>query len=121
MPDPYVTRTELEDGKLVLYVQVDDYKDKNVDVNLEISGEASLENAAFATFRDIRSTGNATYADDHWYLTVAAEPVDAEKFEKGFADGLNLTVAARVSRVWLTVLKKDPAAEAWMADGVASI
>ena len=116
MPLPYVTRAELKDGKIVLDVRVDDYGN---DEDIEISGEATQDNEAFATFRDIQNTRDARTDDGYPYLTVTAEPVEADKFGKGYDDGLAVTVVARISRVWVTVLDKDgsdPRSKTWRAE-----
>jgi hypothetical protein len=124
MPNPYVTKAELKDGKLLLDVRVDDY---GKDVNVAISGEVSQDNEAFATFHQILSTNDAKPdATGYPCLTVTATPVDADKFDKGFYGGMPVSVVARVARVWLTVLStdtSDPGVKAWVAgpDGGVSV
>jgi len=96
----YVTQAELRQDKVVLTVRVDDFK---AGAAVELSGQATMTNGAFATFYDVQ---NVPAPDDqgHLSLTVAATPVDMARFEKGNAAGDDITVVTRVSMVWATVL-----------------
>jgi len=144
----YVTQAEVKDGKIELTVQVDDFKPGEA---VEISGQVTQDNGAFATFYDIQNTpnpkavgtnpGTAPATDpgtapaanpgnvgNNWSgnwsgnssLSVTAHPVDLKKFD----DTQPITVVARVSRVWSTVLSPpDPTKPAaiWKAtEGVSA-
>jgi hypothetical protein len=98
----YVTRAELKNNKVVLTVQVAGYKPGEA---VEISGHATQDNGAFATFYDIQNVPG-TNTSGHSYLIVTANPVDIAKFEKGQAAGKDIIVVARVAKVWATMLKK---------------
>ena len=122
MVDSYVSRAELESNKIVLTVHVSDFQPGEA---VEISGQATQDNAAFAPFYEIKNipgtnTGAAAHPNGNSLLTVTAAPVDAEKFEAG----KDITVVARVAKVWVTVLREDtdkppPATAAWTASEAA--
>ena len=99
MVETYVTKAELENNKIVLTVQVDDF---TVGEAVEISGQATQNHAALATFYAIQKVP-APDTSKHSYLTVTADP-GGTKFE---ADQ-DVTVVAKVAKVWVTVLTKDP-------------
>ena len=96
---------------------------------LEISGQATQNNAAFATFDEIKDipgtkagakagTGSPAYPNGKSSLPVTADPVVAEKFEAE----KDLTVVVRVAKVWVTVLSKDPDnPDAWKASKAAMV
>jgi hypothetical protein len=90
---PYVTDVSLKDGKIVLTIQLE--KDW-VNESVEISGYATQNNGAFATFYDIQS-GKENPAGKV-VMFVKATPTAQ------FQAGEPVTVALRASRVWVTVL-----------------
>ena len=51
MVNTYVTKAQLENNKIVLTVQVDGFQPGDA---VEISGQATQNNAAFATFDEIK-------------------------------------------------------------------
>ena len=51
MVNTYVTKAQLENNKIVLTVQVDGFEPGDA---VEISGQATQNNAAFATFDEIK-------------------------------------------------------------------
>ena len=113
----YVTKAELENNNIVLTVQVDDFTAGEA---VEISGQATQNDAALATFYAIQKVPGPD-SSEHSYLTVTADPGDT-KFE---ADQ-PVTVVARVAKVWVTVLIKDPdnldaEKSAWTASKVAAV
>ena len=126
MVDSYVTKAQLENNKIVLTVQVGDFKPGEA---VEISGQATQNNAAFAPFYEIKDTpgtntgaGSTAYPNGNSSLTVTADPVDAEKFKAGE----DITVVVRVAKVWVTVLSKDrdnldPTNIAWTASKTATV
>ena len=52
MVDTYVTKAQLENNKIALTVQADDFKPGEA---VEISGQATQNNAALATFDEIKT------------------------------------------------------------------
>jgi phage tail sheath gpL-like len=113
----YVTRAELENNNITLTVQVDDFAAGEA---VEVSGQATQSDAALATFYAIQKVPGRD-SSGHSYLKVTADPGDT-KFE---ADQ-DVTVVARVAKVWVTVLSKDPGnpgAEkiAWTASKAAAV
>lgn len=126
MVNTYVTKAQLENNKIVLTVQVDGFEPGDA---LEISGQATQNNAAFATFDEIKDipgtkagakagTGSPAYPNGKSSLPVTADPVVAEKFEAE----KDLTIVVRVAKVWVTVLSKDPDnPDAWKASKAAMV
>ncbi len=94
--NPYVTRVSLIDGQIVLTVQVDEFP---IGVSVEISGYATQNGGAFATFYDINSV--TENSDGTAAIYVKARPV--QPFKKGDP----VTVVLRVARVWATVLTES--------------
>jgi hypothetical protein len=128
----YVPKAELKDGKILLTVQVADFTPGEA---VEISGQATQNNGALATFYDIQNAPSANNSGD-WgadpaaqpdsasSVTVEAYPVDAALFEAGFEAGEPVTVVARVAKVWVTVLSKDDTDEkikAWTESTAATV
>lgn len=120
MPNTYVTEVDLKDGQLLLNVQVDEFATGDP---VEIYGQATQDNAAFAPFYDIRKVP-APGANGHKVLTVQADPVDGAKFEAKDP----VTVAVRVSAVWVTILTKANVANTgtgitavWTENAVATL
>ena len=117
MVDSYVTRAEFDNKNIILTVQVDDF---TVGEAVEISGQATQNDAALATFYGIQKVPGPD-SSKHSYLKVTADPGDT-KFE---ADQ-DVTVVARVAKVWVTVLSKDPGNPdagkiAWTASKAAAV
>jgi hypothetical protein len=117
MVDSYVTKAELDNKNIILTVQVDDF---TVGEAVEISGQATQNDAALATFYAIQKVP-APDSSKHKSLKVTADLGDT-KFE---ADQ-HVTVVARVAKVWVTVLRKDPGNPdagkiAWIASKVGTV
>ena len=103
MPNSLVTKAEINgNNDIVLTVKVDAFTDGEY---VEVSGYATqnsyetLSYGGFASFNEIREIENPDPAGTV-KLTVTAKPT--RKFEQG----LDVTVAVRVSKVWITVLSK---------------
>jgi hypothetical protein len=124
----YVPKAELKDDKILLTVQVGDFQPGEA---VEISGQATQNNGALATFYDIQNAPAINNSGDTAAqpysassLTVEAHPVDATLFEAGFEAGEPVTVVARVAKVWVTVLSKDDTDEkikAWTESTAATV
>jgi hypothetical protein len=109
MPEPYVTSATITGGKIVLSVRLDEFKPNEY---VEISGQATQINGAFAYFYDIQqvpaepnvladpSVPNDT---DHYDVDVTGAPSPHQ-----FRGDQDVSVVARVARVWLTVLGGQP-------------
>ena len=95
---PYVTNVTFKDGQIVLTVRVDNYQPGE---SLEISGQATQNGAAFASFYDTQSVPERN-PDGTAYIYVKATP--SQEFEKG----RNVTVVLRAAKVWVTVLGQSP-------------
>ena len=116
----YVTEAELENNKIVLTVQVDDFQDGGA---VEISGQVTQyretqHDVVIATFYEIQNLPDPD-SSGHRHLPVTVDPGDAK-----FDTGQEVTVVARVARVWVTVLSKDPDSsdsgyEGWKAEAAA--
>jgi hypothetical protein len=105
MPHPYVTNVTLRDGQIVLTVRVDDFVG---DDSVEISGYATQNGGAFASFYDIQPiTENP---DGTRVVYVKATP------SQGFNNGEAVTVSLRAARVWVTVLTEGPEITATYGD-----
>lgn len=110
MPPPpsnsWVTRVDLTTdaaGKIsiALTVQVDDFIPGET---VEISGQATQESGAFANYYDTKLVPQPDPANGgHQNVTVTTQPLP----QHPFVAGQNVTVALRVSRVWVTVLGKS--------------
>jgi hypothetical protein len=114
MPNAYVTSAKFTGGKIELTVVVDDYKSGGY---VEISGQATQTNGAFANFYNIKEVppnpnlpANPSVPGDtlHYGVVVSAVPLPGKKFRKN----LDVTTIMRVARVWLTVLEKNQASGA---------
>jgi len=97
MPHPYVTKVTFNNGQLVLTVELDEYL---VGESVEISGYATQNSGGFATFNDIQIAKKIP--DGTVVMYVMATPSEQ------FKSGEDLTVSARASRVWVTVLTESP-------------
>jgi hypothetical protein len=97
MPHPYVTKVTFNDGQLVLTVELDEYLAAE---SVEISGYATQNSGGFATFNDIQIA--TKIPDGTVVMYVTATPSEQ------FKSGEDITVSARASRVWVTVLTESP-------------
>ena len=109
MSDPYVTSAKITNGRITLSVRVDDFKAGDY---VEISGQATQTNGAFANFYDIQqvptkpnvlaNAPNNPDADDkdHFYIYVTGAPSPHQ-----FSNSHDVSAVVRAGRVWLTVLK----------------
>lgn len=100
MPHPYVTKVTFKDGQIVLTVELDEYL---AGESVEISGYATQNGGGFATFYDIQIANENPDGTVVMYVTAAP----SEQFQSGE----DITVAARASRVWVTVLTESPDGE----------
>ena len=96
MPYSAVSKITLtQSGKITLSVTVPDWEEG---LPIEISGQATQENGAVATFysvQEMNASGVLQVSD------VAAAPPN--KFEAGFP----ITVVARASEAWITMLRAN--------------
>ena len=101
MPDSsnsYVTRADFQNGEMVFSVQLDGF---NVGEAVELSGAATQNNGALASFYKIQ-TIRAVDAKSIAQLTVSATP------SAPFMEGEEVTVFLRAAKVWVTVLGEEP-------------
>jgi hypothetical protein len=98
MPNPYVTNVTFRNSQIVLTVRVDEFRPGE---SLEISGHATQNGAAFASFYDTQTVPKPN-PDGTAYIYVKATP--SEQFEKGHS----ITVVLRAAKVWVTVLGDSP-------------
>jgi len=103
MPNSLVTRAEIDGDKhIVLSIDVDAFK---LGEYVEVSGCVSQNSYAtqnyggFASFSEIREIENP---DPAGIVTLKVKV----KPEREFEQGLDVTVAVRVSKVWITVLSE---------------
>jgi hypothetical protein len=98
MPHTQVNEIELkDDGSLVLTIEVFGFEPGT---KVEISGSATQDNGAIATFYDIGDLPPAK-PDGGSVLTVTAAPTS------GFGADQVITVAGRATKIWGTVLHAD--------------
>ena len=107
MSNSLVTRAEIDGNKhIVLSIDVDAFKPGEY---VEVSGcaaQTSYEaqsNGGFASFGEIQKIKNPD-STGTVKLTVTAKPT------RKFKQGLDVTVAVRVAKVWITVLSDPPLA-----------
>ncbi len=111
MANSWVTSVDLTTDaagniQIALAVQVDDFI---AGETVEISGQATQEGGAFANYYDIKPVPKPDPDnDDHQIVTVTTQPLPQHQFVQGQA----VTVALRVSRVWVTVLGQGVSSEA---------
>lgn len=96
MPHPYVTGVSFKDGQIVLTVELDN---SMANESVEISGSATQNNGAYATFYDIQSVDENPAGKV--VMFVKATPAIA------FQNGDPVTCSLRASRVWVTVVAPD--------------
>jgi len=98
MPNSLVTKAKINGDKdIVLTVKVDAISEGYVEVSgyATQNSYATTSTAGFATFSEIKEIPNTGGPAE---LEVTAKPTNA------FQEGLDVTVAVRVSKVWVTVL-----------------
>ena len=94
----YVTGAAFQGNKMVFSVQLDGF---NVGEAVELSGAATQNNGALASFYDIQ-TISALDSKGIAQLTVSATP------SAPFMEGEEVTVLLRAAKVWVTVLRAGP-------------
>ncbi len=111
MPEPYVTSATITGGKIVLSVRLDKFTPNEY---VEISGQATQINGAFANFYDIQQVPaepnvpadpSVPGDTDHYDVDVTGAPSPHQ-----FRGEQDVSVVARVATVWLTVLEGQPPA-----------
>lgn len=114
MPEPYVTSATITDGKIVLSVRLDKFTPNEY---VEISGQATQINGAFANFYDIQQVpaepnvpADPSIPGDteHYDVDVTGAPSPHQ-----FKGNQDVSVVARVATVWLTVLQGKPPAKGY--------
>ena len=107
-PHPWVYSAKITDGKITFRVEVTDFKPTAADIgisgDIEISGQATQVNGAFArisciTNMDASFKGKGDDADRD-FVNVEATPIG----EQPFTEDKDVTVFVQVSKVWVTVL-----------------
>jgi len=99
MPHTKIPKIELKaDDSIALTVEVLGFE---AGTPIEISGNATQENGAIATFHDIQNLPPAS-PDASSLVTVVAVP------SPKFVAGEVITVVGRVAMTWGTVLSEDP-------------
>jgi hypothetical protein len=94
----YVTRADFQNEVMVFSVQLQGF---NVGEAVELSGSATQNNGALASFYDIQ-TISAVDSKGIAQLTVSATP------SAPFMEGEDVTVVLRAAKVWVTVLGEEP-------------
>ena len=102
---PYVDSVSMASREAItLSVEVTDFATTKGE--LEISGTATQEGGAFATFTQVVDFDKeASQEDDGWFADVTAKTIPPVQFDPNKA----ITVFVRVARVWVTVLGQDAA------------
>ena len=105
----YVTSAKITGGKIVLSVRLDAF---NPNEYVEISGQATQINGAFANFYDIQQVpaepnvpADPAVPGDKGHYDVYVTGAPSPHQFKGDQD---VSVVARVATVWLTVLAGQP-------------
>jgi len=103
---PYVDEVSLQNDQLTLKVEVTAFM--TLGGGVEVSGQATQDSGAFASFSQIVDTATATGEVDKatdnklWFVTVTADTVPPFEFKTTDP----ITVFVRVAKVWVTVLGK---------------
>jgi hypothetical protein len=85
--------------EITLSVEVTDFETTKGE--LEISGTATQNGGAFATFSKVVDFDKeAIQTDDGWFVDVTAKTIPPTQFDPA----QEITVFVRVARVWVTVL-----------------
>jgi hypothetical protein len=114
-----VPKITLNNNTITLYVEVGDFEPGSL---IEISGSATQENGAAATFYSVQEMPAGNGSDDDATLRV-----DSAVQPNAFVAGFPVTVVARAAEVWITTLEaatdatdprtsgpvSDPPAAAW--------
>jgi len=87
-----------DDGSIALTIEVSGFE---AGTSVEISGNATQDNGAMATFYDIQELPPAR-SDGGSFLTVTAVPTTK------FLAGELITVVGRSAKIWSTVLPETP-------------
>jgi hypothetical protein len=104
---PYVTSVKFAGGQLTFSVRVDDFQSDEEEY-VEISGYATQTGGAFANIYNVATIPpKANGTNDPPPVDVTATPGPDKKFSKD----QDITVAIRVSKVWVTVLGIGVASE----------
>ena len=99
MSHSQVTEIELrDDGSIALTIEIFGFE---AGTSVEISGSATQDNGAMATFNDIQNLPPAG-PDGGSFLTVTAVPTTK------FLAGELITVVGRSAKIWSTVLAETP-------------
>ena len=105
MPHPWVYSATITDGKITLSVEVTDLQ--TTKEAIEIKGEATQVNGAFAPISCITNIAAATMGDPtdpneagRLFVNVEADPTSDHPFD----ENEDLTVTTEVGIKWLTVL-----------------
>jgi len=107
---PYVDKVSQNGDQIDLRVEVTDFK--TTEGGIEISGQATQNSGAFASFSQIVDLATATVEKEtdaatgveYWFVTVTADTVPPHKFMLD----KDITVFVRVAKVWVTVLGEQP-------------
>ena len=105
MPHPWVYSGKITDGKITFRVEVTDLQ--TTQGAIEITGEATQVNGAFAPISCVTDIAAASKGDsndpeeaDRYFVNVEADPTS----DHSFNENDDVTVFVRVSKVWVTVL-----------------
>ena len=109
MPLPYVDSATITGNKIKFRVEVTDFKDSQGDI--EVSGEASQISGAFVPINKIVKVPSEPNGegDDKGKYFVDVEADLTQEFP--FRKDQDVTIFVRVSRVWVTVLGEQNAAD----------
>lgn len=104
MVNPYVTSATFASGQMTFSVLADDFQGDEEEY-IEISGYATQTGGAFANIYTVASIpAKAADGSKPPPVTVQANPRPQMKFRQD----QDVTVAIRVSKVWVTVLRIAP-------------
>jgi len=109
MPRPYVISAKITGGKIELGVLVDEF---NPDEYVEISGQATQTNGAFANFYGMEQVPHepnvppdpSVEGDKAHYCVFMSADLPPSNSTKKFSKNLDVVAVFRVAKLWLTVL-----------------
>ena len=94
----WVYSVALTDGKMTFHVEITDLE--NTTGAIEITGEATQVNGAWARVSGIADRATATEEDDKYFVDVEGALIPDHKFNAN----KDVTAFVRVSKTWVTVL-----------------
>ena|SRR5215831_2001980 len=103
MPPRWVKSVTLTPGKMTLSVEVTDFQPETGPI--EITGEVTQANGAWARISTIADRDTATKEGDKYFVDVDAEVIPTP--DHPFTTEDDVTIFVRVAQTWITVLGPD--------------